>query len=94
MWSFLSTPGFQAIANHHNAIRSGKEPKEPNLDIEALEFRRGGGHICMIIGYNRQTDECCITDSWGPKYNQRWVPMKHLRECQHFPLSPSYVGKT
>ena len=87
MWSFVSTPGFQAIANHNNAIRSGKEPEKPNLDIEALEFRRGGGHICMIIGYNRQTDECCITDSWGPKYNQRWVPMKHLREANTFSLS-------
>lgn len=81
MWSFISTPGFQAIANHHNAIRSGEEPEKPNLDIEALEFRRGGGHICMIIGYNRQTDECCITDSWGPNYHQRWVPIKHMRNA-------------
>ena len=87
MWSFISTPRFQAIANHNNAIRSGKEPEEPLLDIEALEFRRGGGHICMIIGYNRHTDECCITDSWGPNYNQRWVPIKHLRNANTFSLS-------
>ena len=87
MWSFVSSPGFQAIANHHNAIRSGKETEKPSLDIETLEFRRGGGHICMIIGYNRQTDECCITDSWGPNYNQRWVPIKHMRNANTFSLS-------
>jgi hypothetical protein len=87
MWSFLSTPGFQAVANHNHALRSGLEPEEPNLDIEALEFRRGGGHICMIIGYNLEREELCITDSWGSQYAERWVPIQLMIDAITYQLS-------
>jgi len=30
-------------------------------------------HICMIIGYNEQTSEIAVSDSWGPRYGLRWV---------------------
>jgi hypothetical protein len=30
------------------------------------------GHVCMIIGYNAQTEELATTDSWGPEYTERW----------------------
>ena len=30
-------------------------------------------HICMIIGYNEITQEIAVSDSWGPKYELRWV---------------------
>ncbi len=32
-------------------------------------------HICMIIGYNTATNELAVSDSWGPKYELRWVPL-------------------
>ena len=37
-------------------------PNAPNL-----------GHMCLIIGYNKATDEVAISDSWGPKFAERWV---------------------
>tara|TARA_E500000178_G_scaffold156734_1_gene156526 strand:+ start:2892 stop:4256 length:1365 start_codon:yes stop_codon:yes gene_type:complete len=87
MWSFWSTPGFQTVANHNHALRSGLEPEEPDLDLEALEFRRGGGHICMIIGYNLQQRELCISDSWGADYTERWVPMQQMFKARTTQLS-------
>jgi len=30
-------------------------------------------HICMIIGYNEETQELAVSDSWGPAYELRWV---------------------
>jgi hypothetical protein len=33
-------------------------------------------HICMIIGYNEKTGELAVSDSWGPKFERRWVPVK------------------
>jgi hypothetical protein len=27
----------------------------------------------MIIGYNEQTSEIAVSDSWGPRYGLRWV---------------------
>lgn len=32
-----------------------------------------GAHVCMIIGYNKETDELAISDSWGPEYAERWI---------------------
>ena len=30
-------------------------------------------HICMVIGYNEATNEVAVSDSWGPRYELRWV---------------------
>jgi len=27
----------------------------------------------MIIGYNEATNELAVSDSWGPRYEIRWV---------------------
>jgi hypothetical protein len=32
-------------------------------------------HLCMIIGYNEATQEIAVSDSWGPKFELRWVPV-------------------
>lgn len=32
-------------------------------------------HICMIIGYNEATNELAVSDSWGPRFEMRWVPV-------------------
>lgn len=31
------------------------------------------GHLRMIIGYNSQTREVAISDSWGEHYRERWM---------------------
>jgi hypothetical protein len=35
-----------------------------------------GGHVCMIIGYNRETGEIAISDSWGPEFAERWLTLE------------------
>ena len=30
-------------------------------------------HVCMIIGYNKNTGEIATSDSWGPRYKERWM---------------------
>jgi hypothetical protein len=32
-------------------------------------------HICMIVGYNETTQELAVSDSWGPSFERRWVPL-------------------
>ena len=32
-------------------------------------------HICMIIGYNEKTNELAVSDSWGARFELRWVPL-------------------
>jgi len=36
-------------------------------------IQRQLGHICLIVGYNAETDELAISDSWGPAFRERWI---------------------
>ncbi len=36
-------------------------------------YGKGEGHVCLIIGYNRETREIAISDSWGEDYAERWM---------------------
>ena len=29
--------------------------------------------MCMIIGYNEMTGEIAVSDSWGPRFAERWM---------------------
>ena len=29
----------------------------------------------MIVGYNEATNELAVSDSWGPSFERRWVPV-------------------
>jgi hypothetical protein len=29
----------------------------------------------MIIGYNEKTNELAVSDSWGARFELRWVPV-------------------
>ncbi|MBT8043118.1 MAG: C39 family peptidase [Pontiella sp.] len=78
MWRFLSTPVFQKAANDNTARRNGGKRKKKN-DSGQAEDTGSGGHICLIIGYNKQTGEIAISDSWGPRFAERWVKAKDAR---------------
>ena len=82
MWRFRSTPSFQLAANNNTARRNGKEEKKKN-DAGQDEDTNSGGHICLIIGYNKQTGEIAISDSWGPKFAERWVPFHEARHVSY-----------
>ena len=38
----------------------------------------GGAHVCMIIGYNKKTREIATSDSWGEKFNERWMTEEEI----------------
>ena len=38
-----------------------------------LKGNYDGAHVCMIIGYNKKTREIATSDSWGEKFNERWM---------------------
>jgi hypothetical protein len=81
MWRFISTPEFQQAANDNTARRYGKEPKKNPAGQK--EDDTSGGHICLITGYNQQTAEIAISDSWGPRFAERWVPIQTVQEASY-----------
>lgn len=74
MWHFLSTPDFQYKACLNTARRKGIHVQEKEKSVQSRNSE-SGGHICLIIGYNPETDEIAISDSWGPEFAERWIPV-------------------
>lgn len=72
MWSFTSSPRFQLNATKNTLLRNGKDLTRDEEE-EILQNSGTGGHICLIIGYNKATDEIAISDSWGPAFAERWI---------------------
>jgi hypothetical protein len=81
MWAMFSTDEFNTAANSRKKPRA--EMSDPAAWKQQLagarraarRFRidRASGHVCMIIGYNKQTGEIAVSDSWGPEFAERWV---------------------
>ncbi|WP_269536981.1 C39 family peptidase [Cerasicoccus fimbriatus] len=82
LWTLYSTREFNDIANAITQERAGypsidaweKVLKDKLRSQEELQPDIETGHICMIIGYNPETDEIAVSDSWGPHYAERWIP--------------------
>lgn len=81
LWQMCSLSGYNDIANDRSAEReevTDFKKWAEEIAIEADENSsklrtRDRFHICMIIGYNEKTNEVAVSDSWGPKYELRWV---------------------
>lgn len=80
IWTMFSTSDYNAFANQRSKERSRtkdwdawkKRCRDESHDVE-LQKDYATAHACMIIGYNEETDEIAVSDSWGPKYQIRWV---------------------
>jgi hypothetical protein len=42
-------------------------------EARRIRIDRENAHVCMIIGYNANTGELCVSDSWGPQFAERWI---------------------
>lgn len=83
MWQMASVDAYNELAN------SLTEKRPSTTDLTAWKIQitadaekalpsitnESNYHICLIIGYNEQTQELAVSDSWGPRYALRWVPI-------------------
>jgi len=95
MWHLMSTPDFQnkAQANTQKRLGTTAKPagnKKKKKRQQQAEFTGEGGHICLIVGYNAETGELAISDSWGPKFAERWV---HVSDARKVSRGSLYVIK-
>lgn len=83
MWTMMSVPDYNKTANENTAKRKSvtdwsayaKEIAAAAETISKQDRPDDAHHICMIIGYNEATNELAISDSWGPSFERRWVPV-------------------
>ena len=82
LWQMRSLTSYNKIANARTRERVDITDfskwaitiaAEAEKVIQAMENIETNHHICMIIGYNEETNEVAVSDSWGPRYELRWI---------------------
>ncbi|MGJ8639030.1 MAG: hypothetical protein ACSHYA_06515 [Opitutaceae bacterium] len=87
IWTMYSSSQYNEYSNKRSSQREGVtdwELWENQVKSEArsLELRkdRMAAHACLIIGYNKETDEIAVSDSWGPSYSERWISAEQAEQ--------------
>ncbi|MGB0745224.1 MAG: hypothetical protein ACPGSB_11930, partial [Opitutales bacterium] len=84
IWTMNSTKTFNEFADDYT--RSHKEGKSsPALPEEEVLTVP---HTLIITGYNKESEAIAISDSWGPRYEERWIP---LAMAERYDLAGLYV---
>ena len=96
LWRMRSVSSYNDIANERSKAR--KDVKNwgdwaRKVDAEAEKnlpgLRNGTNyHICLIVGYNENTGELAVSDSWGPEYERRWI---HWKEAEAVSQRGAYL---
>jgi hypothetical protein len=81
LWAIKTSNEVDALINQRTRERASvedwaqwKESLKP-ARREARKLGRGADerHVCLITGYNKETGEIALSDSWGPGYEERWL---------------------
>ncbi len=83
MWRLCSMDAYNEAADQDTAVRAKVTDWQAYADqliTENAELVKSpkpadNYHLCMIIGYNETTGELAVSDSWGPRFELRWVPL-------------------
>jgi hypothetical protein len=83
MWTMCSMEEYNKCADQTTASRKNVQDWKAyaeELTGKAAEFTDlpkpdDRHHICMIVGYNDATQEIAVSDSWGDRFERRWVPL-------------------
>ena len=81
LWQMRSLGKYNDVANQRTKEREtvedftawASEIAEEAAEVEPQLKADANYHICMVIGYNEATNEVAVSDSWGPRYELRWV---------------------
>lgn len=84
MWTMCSMDAYNEQADKNTQKRNGitdwngyaTEIAAEAQPFASKEKPSDNRHICMIIGYNEKTNELAVSDSWGARFELRWVPLQ------------------
>lgn len=83
MWRLCSMSAYNEVADKNTATRKSvtdwktyaTEIATASAGFAKMDKPEAQYHLCMIIGYNEATQEIAVSDSWGPSFERRWVPI-------------------
>lgn len=71
IWTLSSSKTFNQFADSYTRDRRQGKTDFTLPEKEAYIYP----HTVMITGYNAQEEAIAISDSWGPSYEERWIPL-------------------
>jgi len=82
IWTLFSTDDFNKVANERTKARKDvtnwaewKTKITGEAASSPLRKDKESGHVVLIIGYNKDTNEIAFSDSWGERYKERWITL-------------------
>lgn len=95
MWCLFSTDKFNETANQRTKERkevtswvAWKTKVIAESAASQLSADTKFGHVVLIVGYNKDTNEIAFSDSWGEDYKERWIT---LPEAERVSAKEFYV---
>ena len=85
-WVMRVNPEYEKIRSESRRARTMiRSTKEWVKHLRRLKVpSKGGDHICLVIGYNAQTEEIAVSNSWGEQEIQpSWVPLRIGKKVSH-----------
>ena len=87
MWTLYSTDKFNDIANARTKERKDvtdwaawKTKVTTESASSSLPKDKTTGHVVLIVGYNKNTNEIAFSDSWGERYKERWITLSEAEQ--------------
>ncbi len=87
IWTMFSSQKYNDFINERTSRRVKTSDwaawkTSTRSETREIELQKDltSAHACMIIGYNKETNEVAVSDSWGPSYAVRWVPVEHAEQ--------------
>lgn len=85
IWAMRCSEQFVEAGLERTAKRRGmtdpvmwKQSQKEDLRVGMGGGNNWFGHVCLIIGYNHETGEIAISDSWGDGHQERWHSQKEV----------------
>ncbi|MEM9281118.1 MAG: C39 family peptidase [Verrucomicrobiota bacterium] len=86
IWACFSTDEFNKIATERTKLRqsepwsSYKSLVTAAAEAPSLISQSDRGHVVIIMGYNKDTNEIAFSDSWGERYLERWITLPEAEQ--------------
>ena len=84
LWFHHSTPAFKKRLDFSLGSRGRATPegwKRILAGQKRIRQANDNPHIALIVGYNRETDEFAVSNSWGERYRIAWVRFADMTQA-------------
>lgn len=84
LWAMNTSEVIDRVIHQHTSARAAvsdwaawqESLRAVRREARQLSRQPATGHVCLIVGYNRDTGEIAVSDSWGPGYEERWLTVE------------------